>query len=354
MSQPIRVLIVDDSAFMRVSIARHLERDPAIQVVGSARDGIEALERIAQLRPDVLTLDVEMPRMDGITALQRIMAECPTPVVMLSSRTQQGARTTIQALMRGAIDFVPKPDGLRDAQTVMAELIDKIKAAAGARPLAPPLRAPMVSAGGKAAPQALQSGDPVIIIGASTGGPHALEQVFANLPAQLPAAIVVIQHMPAGFTQSLAQRLNDTHPFSIREATDGDQLARGLALLAPGDAHLRFSRHGRVALDGGPRRNHVRPSIDVAMESAVEQYGSRVIGVVLTGMGMDGTAGARCIKAAGGNVIAEHESTSIVYGMPRSVIEAGLADLVAPLPDLAAAIVRMAGNGRAGHGRLGI
>lgn len=348
MNQPIRVLIIDDSAFMRVMLARYLAHEPAIQVVGSARDGIEALQQIAELRPDVLTLDIEMPRMDGLTALQRIMAECPTAVVMLSSRTQHGARSTIQALMRGAVDFVPKPDGMHDPQQIIIELIAKIKAAAIARPLAPAVRLPTVLPGGNLRPLPLMSSDPVIVIGASTGGPRALEQLFAELPAELPAALVVVQHMPAGFTQTLAQRLNDSYPLCVREAVNGDRLARGLALVAPGDQHLRLSPARCVVLDQGPRRNHVRPSIDITMESVVEQYRSRVIGVVLTGMGVDGTAGVRCIKAAGGQVIAEHESSSVVYGMPRSVIEAGLADQVVPLPNLAALLVRMVAHGRVG------
>lgn len=349
MSRPIRVLIVDDSAFMRVSIARYLERDPAIAVVGSARDGLEAIERIAELDPDVLTLDVEMPRMDGLAALQRIMADCPLPIIMLSSSTGQGARTTIQALMRGAVDFVPKPDALHDAPTIMDELIAKIKAVATLRPGASASRRPAQPAQPKVEQRRLQPGDQVIVVGASTGGPRALEQLFAGLSAQLPAAVVVVQHMPAGFTQSLAQRLDRTFPFRVKEAAAGDQLARGLALLAPGNVHLCFDQSRRAVLASGPPRNHVRPSIDVTMESAVERYGSRVIGVVLTGMGIDGTAGARCIKAAGGHVIAEHESTCVVYGMPRSVIEAGLADVVAPLPDLSAALMRMVL-----HGRLGV
>lgn len=348
MSQPIRVLIVDDSALMRLSITRFLETDPAIQVVGSARDGREALERIIELRPDVLTLDIEMPHIDGLTALQRIMAECPLPVIMLSSRTKYGARSTIQALMRGAVDFVPKPDDLHDTHSVMAELIEKIKAVAPVQPRAPLPDIPVAVPHRKPELQSLRHTDWVVVIGASTGGPRALEQLFANLPPRLSAAVMVVQHMPAGFTQTLAQRLNENYPFRIREAADHDQLARGLALLAPGNQHLRFTQHRRIALDSGPRRNHVRPSIDVTMESAVEMYGSRVIGVLLTGMGTDGTAGARCIKAAGGQVIAEHESTCVVYGMPRSVIEAGLADLVVPLPDMAAAIARVASYERLG------
>jgi len=193
----------------------------------------------------------------------------------------------------------------------------------------------------KSAPGLFRRGDPVIVIGASTGGPRALQQVLSDLPSELAAAVTVVQHMPPGFTQSLAQRLNERSPLTVQEAASGMPLARGLVLLARGDYHLQFGSGDRVVLDQGPRRNHVRPSLDTTMQSAVEHYGSAVIGVVLTGMGCDGQAGAGLIKAAGGKVIAEHESTSVVYGMPRCVIEAGLADRIAPLPEIAAALAEL-------------
>lgn len=337
MKQPIRVLVVDDSAFMRYTVTKHLNTDPEIEVVGQARDGLDALKKIAALRPDVVTLDVEMPRMDGLTALRRIMREHPLPVVMLSSLTQRGAYTTIQALMRGAVDFVPKPMGSVDIGTVADELIAKVKIAARSQPADADATAPS-SPKAKGGPRPFHPGDPLVVIGASTGGPRALQQVLSGLPNDFPAAVTIVQHMPPGFTRSLAQRLNECSSLTVQEAADGDRLAQGLALLAPGDFHLRFRNPHRVALDHGPRRNHVRPAVDVTMESAAEQHGAAVIGVVLTGMGADGREGARRIKAAGGRVIAEHESTSIVYGMPRSVVEAGLADEVVPLPEIAAVI----------------
>ncbi len=366
MSHPIRVLVVDDSAFMRYTITRHLEVDPDIAVIGSARNGLDALVKIPALRPDVVTLDVEMPQMGGLTALQHIMVECPTPVVMLSSHTQHGAHATIQALMRGAVDFVPKPAASLDIRTAMEDLMAKVKAAAGARP-APRLAGQVTSASnagqmdrfsqetegtaiGQARPKLglrpFQSSDLLIVIGASTGGPRALQQVLSGLPPDLPAAVAVVQHMPPGFTRSLAQRLNESCPLTVQEAVDGDRLARGLALLAPGDFHLRFKGDKRVTLDQGPRRHHVRPAIDVTMESASQYHGTAIIGVVLTGMGCDGTAGAQCIKEMGGKVIAEHESTSVVYGMPRSVIEAGLADRVVPLQDIASILAEWVNDGR--------
>lgn len=351
-----RVLIVDDSAFMRHAVAKYLETDPEIIVVGSAYDGLDALAKIHALQPDVVTLDVEMPRMDGLTALKRIMAECPTPVVMLSALTQRGAEATVRALMRGAVDFMPKPSAGVDIGTVIEELTAKVKIAAGVRAAnralagamdAGPRSAPAPSAS-QSEPRPFRKGDPVIVIGASTGGPSALRQVLSGLPADLQAAIAVVQHMPAGFTQSLARRLDESSPLAVREAVDGDRLARRLVLLAPGDYHLRFEGMRRVTLNQGPPRHHVRPAADVAMESAAECHGSAVIGVVLTGMGDDGTEGAGRIKTVGGKVIAEHESTSVVYGMPRSVVEAGLADQVIPLPEVAPALVELVSNGSTG------
>ncbi len=350
MNTSVRVLVVDDSAFIRYTVTKYLEDDPEITVVGSARDGLEALAQIPTLKPDVVVLDVEMPRMDGLTALKRIMIECPTPVVMLSALTQRGTRATIKALMRGAFDFVSKPDVKIDVHTVIEELSVKIKAAAGVSPKTPPQPSEIVSVPRqtKRGPQPLQKEDALIVIGASTGGPRALQQVLSNLPANLPAALLVVQHMPPGFTRTLAQRLHETSPLTVHEAADGDRIAQGLALLAPGNFHMRFSGARRISLDNGPRRHHVRPAADVTMESAVEYYGAKVIGVVLTGMGTDGTTGAGRIKAAGGKVIAEHESTSVVYGMPGSVVDAGFADQVVPLPRVAATLIKMVKNGRPG------
>jgi two-component system chemotaxis response regulator CheB len=358
--RPIRVLVVDDSVFIRHMITRHLDADPAITVVGSASNGLEALAKIPVLTPDVVTLDVEMPHMDGLAALEQIMAECPTPVVMVSSLTQRGARTTIQALMRGAIDFVAKPASNVATGEVMEELIVKVKAAASARPTSRGVGESGSRGAGPSAPvdrlragfppsigpRPFRRGDPVVVIGSSTGGPRALQQVLSDLPGDLPAAVVVVQHMPAGFTRSLAQRLNEVSAFAVQEAAEGDRLALGLALLAPGDFHLRFKDSKQLTLDQGPRRNHVRPAVDVTMESAVEHHRSSVIGVVLTGMGSDGSEGAGQIKAAGGKVIAEHESTCVVYGMPRSVVEAHLADRVVPLPEVASTLEELITHGR--------
>lgn len=342
MGHSVRVLVVDDSAFMRHILTSHLEAAPGITVVGKAHDGLDALAKIAALKPDVVTLDVEMPRMDGLTALRRIMAECPTPVVMLSAFTQRGTRVTIQALMRGAVDFVPKPASAIDIHNVIEELTAKVKIAAGTFPSPPPSSPPSPQAPApKLGLRLFRNGDPLIVIGASTGGPRALQHILSDLPADLPAAMAVVQHMPSGFTRALAQRLNESSSLTVQEAAHGDRLGRGLVLLAPGGFHLQFQGHKQVILSQGPRRNGMRPAVDVSMESAAANYGSAVIGVVLTGMGSDGTAGASHIKAAGGKVIAEHESTSVVYGMPRSVTEAALADRVVPLPKIAPTLVEL-------------
>lgn len=349
MASSIRVLIVDDSPFMRYTLAKHLEAIPGISVVGSAQNGLEALTKIPALKPDVVTLDVEMPNMDGLTALQRIMSDCPTSVIMLSSLTRQGSRTTIQALMRGAVDFVTKPTASTDIRTVIEELAAKIKAAAQVRISGWEKRsveweAKSTSQNRKSEIRSFHPGDPIIVIGSSTGGPQALQQVLAEIPADLPAAIAIVQHMPPGFTRSLARRLNETSSFNVQEASDGDRLAQGLALLAPGDYHLRFTKDKRIVLDHSPRRHHVRPAVDVTLESAAELYKMAVIGVILTGMGSDGTAGAACVKAVGGQIVVEDESTSVVYGMPRSVVEAGLADQVVPLPKITSTLVELVNN----------
>jgi two-component system chemotaxis response regulator CheB len=344
---PIRVLVVDDSAFIRHILSKYLQTDPDITVVGEARDGLDALAQVMTLKPDVVTLDVEMPRMDGLVTLQRIMAECPTPVVMLSALTRRGSQVTIQALMQGAVDFVPKPEIAVDIQSIVTALIAKIQVAARVRPASlAPSAALTFSHTIDDGPRPFRYGDPVIVIGASTGGPRALQQVLSDLPADLPAAVVVVQHMPPGFTSSLARRLNENAMLTVQEAAEGDRMARGLALLAPGGFHLQFRGRRQVALDKGPPRNYIRPSVDVCVESAVARHGSAVICAVLTGMGADGTEGARHIKAIGGRVVVEHESTSVVYGMPRSIVEAGLADRVAPLPEIAPTLIAWAKSAR--------
>ena len=343
MGHPIRVLLVDDSVYMRHHLSKHLDADPGITVVGRAYDGLDALAKVRALSPDVITMDVEMPRMDGLTALQYIMANHPTPVVMLSAFTQQGTRATVLALMRGAVDFVPKPDAQSDIHFVVKKLIHKVRTAA--RTVVAPRRLttakPQKPPPPKVGPRPFREGDPLVIIGASTGGPSALHQVLSDLPGDLPAAVMVVQHMPPGFTGALAQRLNESTPLTVHEAADSDRLARGSVLVAPGNYHLQLNGQQLIKLNQEPRRNGVRPSLDVSMESAASRCGGAVIGVILTGMGCDGTSGAQHIKATGGKVIAEHHSTSVVHGMPGSVIDAGLADRVVPLSKVAPTVLEL-------------
>ncbi len=339
--RPIRVLVVDDSATVRAVLCRELPKAPGIEIAGYARDGIEGVEKALALRPDVITLDVEMPRLDGHQALARIMDECPTPVVMVSSLTKAGAAATIRSLELGAVDVIAKPvaGGIASVHGVLDELREKIRAAAQARvrrrwpsPVRPPDIAPA---------RGMVWLRRTVVIASSTGGPQALRAVLTSFPADTAVPILVVQHMPAGFTRALAERLNELGPLKVREGRPGSKVEPGLALIAPGGFHMLVNRRGEIELSQAPGECGVRPAANVLMESAAAVYGAATVGVVLTGMGHDGTRGAGLIKAAGGRIIAEDESTCVVYGMPRSVAEAGFVDRVAPLQDVAAAVVGM-------------
>jgi two-component system, chemotaxis family, protein-glutamate methylesterase/glutaminase len=342
---PIRVLVVDDSAFMRRVISDAIGAEPDMDVVGVAANGLDALVKIEQLQPDVVTLDVEMPVMDGLTALRHLMARYPRPVVMLSSLTQAGAVTTVRALTIGAVDFVAKPSGTisLDFGRVRGELISKVRQAAGTRVRAwaavprSGLRALPATAPRPAAPGARPL-EHLVVIGASTGGPRALGTLVPTLPANDQTAYVIVQHMPAGFTASLAERLDAGSALQVREARAGDRLLPGTALVAPGDFHVRIDRAGKVVLDQGPRVHGVRPSVDVTLASAAQHFGGRVVAAVLTGMGQDGAQGALSVRQAGGRVLAEDESTCVVYGMPRAVVERNAAHQVVRLDGMGAAI----------------
>lgn len=340
---PIRVMVVDDSAFMRFAITQQLNEDFELQVVGTASNGKEALQLIPQFQPDVITLDVEMPHMDGLTTLREIMAKFPRPVIMFSSLTKEGAAETIQALMLGAVDFIAKPDNRLDIRTEMSEIAAKIKVAAKAK-----VKSSMVS---RRTPVVLQSVDksnkvvrpyrkttPVILIGSSTGGPGALNEIIPCLPANLTSPVVIVQHMPSGFTRSLAERLNNISPLKVKEAEPGDQLLVGQILLAPGGFHMILDENERVVLNQKPTVHGVRPSVDVTLNSLIQRYGKNIVAVILTGMGSDGTLGSSILHTAGGHVIAEHETTCVVWGMPRSVVEAGAANEILPRPQIAKAI----------------
>jgi two-component system chemotaxis response regulator CheB len=334
MGRDIRVLVVDDSTFARSTIVAKLETDPEIEVVGQARDGVEAVEMTKELKPSVVTMDVTMPRMDGLASLERIMVECPTPVVMLSALTGEGTEATIRALELGAVDFFLKPSVANPAGTKEStgELLEKIRVAVKAR--LPRRGAPPKPVTRRSRPRSTKL-EKVVVIGSSTGGPQALSQVMPAIPRDIPACIMIVQHMPKGFTKSLAKRLDELSELEVKEAQAGDLAEPGMALLAPGDYHMTIGMDGRIVLGQGPTECGVRPSVNVTMEAVARVYGAASMGVVLTGMGSDGTRGAKLIRAAGGRVIVQDEATCAVYGMPGSVVNAGQADSVLPLSNIA-------------------
>jgi two-component system chemotaxis response regulator CheB len=345
----LRVLVVDDSLFMRAAIRKLIEKEPRLTVVGEAKDGRDAVDKVLALRPDVCTMDFNMPRLDGVQAVREIMRLLPTPVVMLSAHTREGARETLLALEAGAVDFVAKPTGEVSAELagVAAELTAKLIAAAEAAPQAgaavstrasPPSLAelPRVTR-----PMPVASlGPRVAVIGISTGGPAALTRLLPELPADCPLAIVVVQHLPAGFTGPLAERLDGLCSVRVREAVDGDRLEAGLVLIAPGDRHLELSPDQLVRVHDGPEVHGVRPSADVTMRSAARVLGRRAIALVMTGMGKDGADGLRAIKEAGGATLVQDQASSVIYGMPRAALATGCADRVVPLDQLADALCR--------------
>ena len=346
MEGKVGVLIVDDSAYMRVVIKDMLESDQEVQVVGSAKDGLEAIEKTKELSPDVVLLDIQMPRMDGLATLRRIMKECPTRVIMLSAMDKFDDQLPLRALESGAVDFISKPSGPVSIDIVKFRdrIIEIVKVAAGARvevlkktsgPLPAKLGALRKSSGGETR---------VIVIAASTGGPRALEVIFAALPHELPAPLFVVQHIPEEFSVSFAKRLDAAHGPKVVLATDEMRAEKGVAYLAPGGKHLELYWRGATSLqmrlrDGAPVK-FVKPSADVLFKSAAECLGSNVLAVVLTGMGSDGADGAVAIRSVGGRVIVQDEQTSVAYSMPRSVVEAEAADKVAPLEDIASLIVK--------------
>ncbi|HON41797.1 MAG TPA: chemotaxis response regulator protein-glutamate methylesterase [Bacillota bacterium] len=352
----ISVLVADDSAFMRKVVSDLIAADPELVVVGTARNGSDCIQKARSIRPDVITLDVEMPVMGGLEALPTLTTELGIPVVMLSSLTQAGADVTIRALSLGAVDFVPKPSGAisLDIAAVRDELVRKIKAAAAisaglVRTLARDLRTPALGPAPVSMPTtpttptrpstARAAARKVVVIGTSTGGPRALTQVIPWLPPNLPAAVLIVQHMPAGFTRSLAERLNDLSRIRVTEAQGGETIAEGEALIAAGGRHMLVAADGALVLDDSPPMHGVRPAVDMTMNSAVDVFGRRIVGVIMTGMGSDGADAMARVKLAGGKTIAEHESSCVVYGMPRSVVERGIADKVVPLPEIADEIV---------------
>lgn len=339
----VRVLVVDDSAFMRKAISMMIEDDPDIEVVGTARDGIDAIEKVKSLNPDLVTLDVEMPRMDGITALKKIMSDHPLPVLMVSSLTVEGARATIDALSAGAVDFIPKQLSYvsLDITKIKDDLISKIKAITKRRTRI--FTRPLTNriAPSEKTPRIRMSRAQIVTIGISTGGPFSLQRVIPSLPVNFPVPVAIVQHMPAHFTKSLADRLDSISRLEVCEAEDGMELTRGKVFIAPGGLHMKFRRSGgsiRIVVSRDPGDTLHRPSVDVTFSSAFELFGANVLATVMTGMGHDGLEGVRLIKRAGGKVIAQDEDSCVVYGMPRSIVEAGLADTIVPLEDIPATL----------------
>jgi two-component system chemotaxis response regulator CheB len=343
MSEVVRVLVVDDSAYVRKVVAQMVARSPFLEVVGTARDGEEALEMAAELDPDVITCDLNMPVMDGVAFVRAQMARRPIAIVIISIAAGAGEQV-LAALDAGAVDFVQKPTALATERLMdMAqELVDKIKAAARA-----PRRA--VAARALAAPvvaiaRRRDGARPfdIVVMGISTGGPQGLKLIVPQLPADCPVPIAMVMHMPIGYTEMYAQKLNEMSPLHVVEADEGQVVEAGKVFLAPAGRHLSFTRQdGQVHthLDVRPLDTPHRPSVDALFQSAAEVYGDRVLGVVMTGMGSDGREGAAWIKARGGCILTESEETCIVYGMPRSVVEAGLSDAVVPLDRMAQAIM---------------
>ena len=342
-----RVLIVDDSAVMRQLLTEILSRDPGLEVVGVAGDPIVARDKIKALNPDVLTLDVEMPRMDGLSFLQKLMRARPMPVVMVSSLTERGAATTLRAIELGAVDFVTKPKiDLRTGTLELAdEIVQKVKSAARARPRA---ASPYPAAPRSPAAHANPAGAPprgahrVIAVGASTGGTEALREFLVPLPSDTPG-MVIVQHMPASFTRSFADRLDSQCQMRVKEAQDGDRILPGHVLLAPGDFQMRVRRSGaghvvRVTQDAPVNRH--RPSVDVLFQSCAEELGANAVGVILTGMGADGARGMAAMRRAGARTFAQDEATCVVFGMPREAILAGGVEQTLPLQELPAAALR--------------
>lgn len=350
--RPIKILIVDDSALVRDILSRGLSSDPGIEVVGTAPDVYVARDKIVKLRPDVMTLDIEMPRMDGVEFLKRLMPQYPIPVIIVSSLTQKGRQITLDALSAGAVDFVSKP-GINLAQGLkgmLYELSTKIKIAStanvshwkskrteiykqyGTKPVS-----------GKISKALSESTDKVIAIGASTGGTEAIKKILTVLPANTPG-IVIAQHMPPGFTKVFAQRLNEISAIEVKEAENGDRIMTGRALIAPGDFHLRVIRSGgvyNVSCEKSEKVNGHRPSVDVLMYSVAQYAGANSFGIILTGMGNDGARGLLAMKNSGSKNIIQDKETSIVFGMPKVAYEMGAGDFMLPLDDIPDALLKL-------------
>ncbi|EHR77515.1 chemotaxis protein CheY [Thermococcus litoralis DSM 5473] len=345
MSRKIRVLVVDDSPFIRRVLKDIINSDPELEVCCEARNGIEAIEAVKTLKPDVITLDIEMPQLNGLDALKFIMSKYPTPVIMISSLTQEGADATIKALEYGAVDFIPKPSSRFSTgiNELRSEIIAKIKEAAKIPPRFLKFRRIRLLESQKRIREKKDAARSIIAIAASTGGPQSLLRVIPKLPAEIKSGILIVQHMPPGFTKSFAQRLDRVSKIDVKEAEDGDLVEEGKAYVAPGGFHMEITiRAGkpRIALNKGPKVHGVRPAADPMMISVARLFGRKTIGVVMTGMGRDGAQGLAEIKRRGGITIAQDKETSIIFGMPKAAIELGVVDYVVPLDKIAETIIR--------------
>ncbi len=340
----IKVLIVDDSAFMRNALSKMISSDPELQVIATARDGVEAIDKVKSLKPDIVTLDVEMPKMNGLEALKVIMDTNPVPILMVSSLTSDGAKTTLEALDAGAVDFIPK--NLADLSVniidIRKQLLEKLKAIGKKRFVRRRQKPQSIII-----PKRTFDGQrkiAVVTIGSSTGGPKALQEILPHMPENLPVGIVIAQHMPPSFTGPFAERLNSICKITVKEAEHGEPLKPGVVLIAPGGNHLKIVRKRTFEVvanivDGKEGTHIYKPSADILMLSATEAFPGRTLGVILTGMGSDGLTGMEKIKKDGGKTLAQNEETCVIYGMPKAVVEAGIVDKIIPLEEIAGEIV---------------
>jgi two-component system, chemotaxis family, protein-glutamate methylesterase/glutaminase len=346
-ARPITVLVADDSAFMRTAITRMVESDAGMRVIGTAEDGLLAVERVAELQPDVVTLDVEMPRLNGLEALRRIMKENPRPVIMVSSLTQEGAEATLEALDIGAFDYLSKSQSFAslDIVKIRDDLVAKIKAAAeSCRYRARVARVTRTTQASER--QDFQATPSIICLGTSTGGPKALQQILPMLPADLPVGILIVQHMPPGFTAPFARRLDHLCAISVCEAKAEDRVQPGVAYIAPAGSHMTVQRQGPTSLiriSQSPENTLHRPSVDVMMLSAAEAFHGLAMGVIMTGMGSDGALGMQAIARCGGLTVGQDEASCAVYGMPRVCAEWGVLRRVVPLQEIPRQVLQAIG-----------
>lgn len=364
--QRVRVLIVDDSAFMRKVLQSIIATDPQLEIVGEARDGREAIAMAESLRPDVISMDIMMPHVDGLQATEAIMSKNPRPIVIVSSEARDGAEPTLRALELGAIDFVPKPssgidldmNSIRDEICRKLKLASRVRVVRTAKSFSAPVQAPPENNpytkvtlpsngngngnGNGSQPKAANGRHPLVVIASSTGGPQTLMQLIPAIPRDFPGTIVLVQHMPGTFTSQFSKQLGEVAGLKVKEAEHGDELRAGMIYVCPGSHHLRVTGSGRIELNEGERINGYRPCADVALETAAAFAGPMCVGVILTGMGADGSKGVQAVKSGGGHVIAQDEATSVIFGMPAEAIKTGAVDQILGVESIASALEKRA------------